>query len=73
MPPLTSVCIAARVADFRYADFQSASGAGADGRGSAEGGSGPLVTHFAAHAGQLPCPLYLVPGGLSRDEIDALA
>ena len=40
---------------------------------SAEGGSGPLVTHFAAHAGQLPCPLYLVPGGLSRDEIDALA
>ena len=40
---------------------------------SSEGGSGPLVTHFAAHAGQLPCPLYLVPGGLSRDEIDALA
>ena len=40
---------------------------------SAEGGSGPLVTHFAGHAGQLPCPLYLVPGGLSRDQIDALA
>ena len=39
----------------------------------AEGGSGPLVTHFAAHAGQLPCPLYLVPGGLSREDIDRLA
>ena len=42
-------------------------------RPAQEGGSGPLVTHFAGHAGQLPCPLYLVPGGLSRDEIDALA
>jgi len=31
------------------------------------------VTHFAAHAGQLPCPLYLVPGGLSREDIDRLA
>ena len=40
---------------------------------SAEGGSGPLVTHFAGHAGHLPCPLYLVPGGLSRERIDELA
>ena len=40
---------------------------------SAEGGSGPLVTHFAGHAGHLPCPLYLVPGGLSREDIDRLA
>lgn len=40
---------------------------------SAEGHSGPLVTHFAAHAGVLPCPLYLIPGKLTREEIDALA
>ena len=40
---------------------------------SAEGGSGPLVTHFAGSASSLPCPLYLVPGGLSREQIDALA
>jgi nucleotide-binding universal stress UspA family protein len=40
---------------------------------SAEGNSGPLVTHFAGHASNLPCPLYLVPGSLGREEIDALA
>ena len=39
----------------------------------AEGNSGPLVNHFAAHAGDLPCPLYLIPGHLSREELDALA
>lgn len=38
-----------------------------------EGNSGPLVNHFAAHAGNLPCPLYLIPGNLSREEIDGLA
>ena len=25
------------------------------------GSPGPLVTHFAAHASDLPCPLYIVP------------
>ena len=40
---------------------------------SAEGNSGPLVNHFASHAGNLPCPLYLIPGGLDREQIDALA
>ncbi|MDG5751260.1 universal stress protein [Qipengyuania sp. XHP0211] len=40
---------------------------------SAEGNSGPLVNHFAATAGNLPCPLYLIPGGISKDELDALA
>ena len=39
----------------------------------AEGNSGPLVNHFSAHAGQLPCPLYLIPGGLGREDIDRLA
>ncbi|QKG71582.1 universal stress protein [Erythrobacter mangrovi] len=39
----------------------------------ADGAPGPLVSHFSAHAGQLPCPLYIVPGGLSREDIDRLA
>ncbi|MDP3551324.1 MAG: universal stress protein [Novosphingobium sp.] len=39
--------------------------------GAAEGGSpGPLVTHFSAIAGQLPCPLMIVPGVMSDEEID---
>lgn len=42
-------------------------GAGSD------GGPGPLITHFAAHSGALPCPLYIVPGGLAAEEIDELA
>ncbi len=30
--------------------------------GAAHGGSpGPLVTHFSANAGTLPCPLYIIP------------
>ncbi len=30
--------------------------------GAAKGSApGPLVTHFAAHAGELPCPLYVIP------------
>src|SRR5690606_975909 len=39
---------------------------------AAEGGPGPLVTHFSASSGQLPCPLFIVPGGLSDEEIDRL-
>ncbi len=39
----------------------------------ADGGPGPLVTHFSAHAGTLPCPVYIVPGGLSAEDIDRLA
>lgn len=32
--------------------------------GAAAGGNpGPLVTHFAAQAGTLPCPLYVIPSG----------
>ena len=27
------------------------------------GNPGPLVTYFSAHAGSLPCPLYIVPKG----------
>ncbi len=38
--------------------------------GAAGGGNpGPLVTHFSANAGALPCPLYIVP--LNYDEAKA--
>jgi nucleotide-binding universal stress UspA family protein len=40
---------------------------------AAEGAPGPLVTHFSANAGSLPCPLFLVPGSLTDEEIDALS
>jgi nucleotide-binding universal stress UspA family protein len=39
-----------------------------------EGGPGPLVTHFAGPAaGQLPCPLTIVPGTLPEAVLDGLA
>ena len=40
---------------------------------AAEGNPGPLVTHFSAVAGQLQCPLFIVPGGLSEEEIDRIS
>jgi hypothetical protein len=40
---------------------------------AAEGGPGPLVSHFAgAAAGSLPCPLIIVPGGLSDEALARL-
>jgi len=41
--------------------------------GAAEGIPGPLVSHFSAHAGSMPCPLFVVPGSLSDEEIDRLS
>ena len=42
--------------------------------GAAAGGSpGPLVTHFTAIAGQLPCPLYVIPGGLDEAALERLS
>ena len=39
-----------------------------------EGGPGPLVSHFAgAAAGTLPCPLIIVPGGLSDEALARLS
>lgn len=39
-----------------------------------EGSPGPLVTHFAgAQAGQLPCPVFIIPGSLSTDDLDKLS
>lgn len=40
---------------------------------AAEGNPGPLVTHFSSSAGTLPCPLFIVPGGLSEEELDRLS
>lgn len=41
---------------------------------AAEGGPGPLVTHFAgAAAGALPCPLIIVPGGLDEEALARVA
>jgi len=38
-----------------------------------EGGPGPLVSHFSTHAGALPCPLFIVPGSLTDEDIDRLS
>lgn len=39
-----------------------------------EGGPGPLVAHFTgAAAGQLPCPVFVVPGSLDEAAIDRLS
>ncbi|GMM59459.1 universal stress protein [Novosphingobium pituita] len=40
---------------------------------AAESNPGPLTTHFATHAGALPCVLMIVPGGVSDDVIDAVS
>ena len=41
---------------------------------AAEGGPGPLVSHFAGPAaGTLPCPLVIVPGRLDRETLDQLS
>lgn len=37
-----------------------------------EGSPGPLITHFSAHSGSLPCPMTIVPGALSLDDVDRL-
>ena len=41
---------------------------------AADGAPGPLIATFAgAEAGQLPCPVMIVPGRLSSDAIDRLS
>lgn len=37
------------------------------------GGPGPLVSHFTAMAGQLSCPVYIIPGAISDDELARLS
>lgn len=36
---------------------------------AANGGPGPLVNHFVGMAGQLPCPVYVIPGRLSDADL----
>lgn len=38
-----------------------------------EGNPGPLVTHFSQISGMLPCPLFVVPGSLSNEDLDRLS
>lgn len=41
---------------------------------AAKGAPGPLVSFFAGEAaGQLPCPLMIVPGGMSDADLDRVA
>ena len=41
---------------------------------AANGAPGPLVAYFSsAGVGALPCPLYIVPGGLAEEAIDRLS
>jgi len=40
---------------------------------AAEGPPGPMVTHFSAVSGSLPCPLFIVPGSLTTEELDRLS
>ena len=40
---------------------------------AADGGPGPLVSHFAAVAGGLPCPLYVIPGSMSDEDLARLS
>lgn len=40
---------------------------------AAGGGPGPLVSHFTAISGQLPCPLYVIPGGMSEVDLERLS
>lgn len=39
----------------------------------AEGTPGPLVAHFSAHSGTLPCPLFIVPGGMDDEDLERLS
>jgi nucleotide-binding universal stress UspA family protein len=41
---------------------------------ASQGTPGPLISHFTgAGIGALPCPLFIVPGGMSEAEIDRLS
>lgn len=41
---------------------------------ASKGAPGPLVSFFSGEAaGQLPCPVVIVPGGLSEEALDRLA
>lgn len=40
---------------------------------AANGGPGPLITHFTGISGQLSCPIYIIPGAMSDADFDRLS
>lgn len=40
---------------------------------AAEGSPGPLVSHFSTIVGKLSCPLFVIPGHLSEEDVDRLS
>ena len=39
--------------------------------GAAKGSNpGPLVLHFSAHSGELPCPVYIIPSDYDETDSD---
>jgi nucleotide-binding universal stress UspA family protein len=38
-----------------------------------DGGPGPLVQHFTGHLSHLPCPLFVIPGALTTEDIDRVS
>ena len=41
---------------------------------ASEGSPGPLVTHFSGQGvGSLPCPLYIIPGGMGAQDLERLS
>lgn len=40
---------------------------------AASGGPGPLVSHFTGISGHLPCPVYIIPGGMTDAELEQLS
>lgn len=38
-----------------------------------DGGPGPLVQHFMSHLSHLHCPLFVIPGSLSAEDIDRVS
>ena len=42
------------------------------GAGTSKSGPGPLVNHMSRNSGTLPVPLTIVPGELSKDQLEAI-
>lgn len=42
------------------------------GAGTGKGGPGPLVTQLSRQAGTLPVPITIVPGNLTKEELEAI-
>ena len=38
--------------------------------GASREGTDPLVSHFSAHSGTLPCPLYIIPGDWEPETVE---